>query len=297
MSLEILSTLANGALQANASGQAASAIEEGAKQIGQNAQTYQQQMSPWYNAGSQAISQLSADNQSGKFNVSPYSGNFNYQQSPGYAFQTQQGKNAINSSASARGGMLSGTTMKALEKYGVGQAAQDYNQQYQNYMSNAMNVYNTQNQQATNAFNRGLDLSQQGKEVPGNYATMMNQSDIGQANAKAAGIMGVANAWSGALNAFDPLSGILGNKDATGQAPQLQQPASTNSTGLSAGNIASGVIPDASTEGVLANGGYAGSYDGAAAGVGATSAVAGGVGAGVAEGAGGASIADALAFA
>ena len=288
-------TFVSGILQANASGQAAGALQQGAAQIGQNAKTYQQQMSPWYNAGSQAISQLSADNQAGKFNVAPYSGNFNYQQSPGYAFQTQQGQNAINSSAAARGNALSGTTMKALAKYGVGQAAQDYNQQYQNYMANSMNVYNTQNQQATQAFNRGMNLSQEGKDVPGTYAGMMNQSDIGQANAKAAGIMGVANAWSGALSAFN-FNGA-GNM---AQTPQMQQQNATGTTGtgLSNGDIASGVIPDAATQSTLANGGYAGSDVGAGAATGAAVDSGIGVGAGAGEAiGGGTSLADALAFA
>jgi len=56
----------------------------------------------------------------------------NYRTSPGYDFQMQQGTNAIQNSAAARGGLNSGATMKALQGYGQNLADQDFQQ----YMGN-----------------------------------------------------------------------------------------------------------------------------------------------------------------
>ncbi len=58
---------------------------------------------------------------------------FNYQASPGYQFQLQQGNQAVQANAAAGGGYLSGATQKALAKYGVGLAAQDYNNMFNQY--------------------------------------------------------------------------------------------------------------------------------------------------------------------
>ena len=261
MGFEPISTLVNGIQQADASQRAAGELEQGAAQIGKNATTYQQQMAPWYNTGSQAITDLGKQNAAGAFNVEPYGVTpFNYQQSPGYQWQTQQGNNALQGSAAARGGLFSGTTMKALQKYGIGAAAQDYHQAYQDYMANSMNVYNTKAQQAEQAFNRGNILSQAGREVPGNYAQMQNQSAMGMANAKAAGIMGVSNAWGGVLAGFDPLGQIFGGQQQA-QTPQMQQQAQPMQNGVYQ-DLSSGVLGNAAAQGALSSGGYAGSYTG-----------------------------------
>ena len=49
-----------------------------------------------------------------------------YTQSPGYQFRLDEGMKAIDRGAAARGRVDSGETMKALQQYGQGLAAQDY---------------------------------------------------------------------------------------------------------------------------------------------------------------------------
>jgi len=49
-----------------------------------------------------------------------------YTQSPGYQFRLDEGMKAIERGAAARGRVDSGETMKALQQYGQGLAAQDY---------------------------------------------------------------------------------------------------------------------------------------------------------------------------
>lgn len=49
-----------------------------------------------------------------------------FQADPGYQFRLQQGAQAVNNSAAARGMLGSGATLKALQDYGQGQASQEY---------------------------------------------------------------------------------------------------------------------------------------------------------------------------
>jgi hypothetical protein len=54
----------------------------------------------------------------------------NYQHSPGYAWQFDEGQRAVESSQAAQGMLRSGATMKALEKFGSGLANTDFGQYY-----------------------------------------------------------------------------------------------------------------------------------------------------------------------
>lgn len=53
----------------------------------------------------------------------PYAG---FTQSPGYLFRLQEGNKAIERSAAARGGLYSGATMKALDRYSQGVASDEF---------------------------------------------------------------------------------------------------------------------------------------------------------------------------
>lgn len=187
-----------------------------------------QQQEPWYQAGTKAMSELSAQNAAGQFNVDPYNykiNDFNYQQSPGYQFAKQQGENSIRGSSAARGGLLSGTTMKALQKYGIGLAAQDYNNMFDQYyrqnqlgMQNATNIYQSQNQQSENAFERGMQISGAGQQAANQRTNTYNwmgnnmiDADVAQANAKAGTYMGISRAWSTNFNNQSQIAGnVLG---------------------------------------------------------------------------------------
>lgn len=55
---------------------------------------------------------------------------------PGYEFRMQEGQRGLESAASARGGLLSGGTLKALERYRQGMGAQEYGAAYDRWRSN-----------------------------------------------------------------------------------------------------------------------------------------------------------------
>lgn len=150
------------------------------------------------------------------------------QNTPGYQFTLQQGENALQNSAAARGDLLSGNTMKALTDYGQNLANTTYNDVYNralnSYQTNAQNFYQNQ----ANQYGRLMGLSgmglQTGLSAAGQLGansaqyenTMTNALNFGNqgAAAQAAGTMGAANAWQNALGGAAGwgmnLAGLLG---------------------------------------------------------------------------------------
>lgn len=98
---------------------------------------------------------------------------------PGYDFRVQQGTDAVNALAGARGGLFSGRTMQDLTKFGQGIASEEYG----------------------NHMNRLAGLTDMGQASAGNQAQAGNAFAVGagnalanKGNAQAAGYAGVGNA-------------------------------------------------------------------------------------------------------
>lgn len=85
---------------------------------------------PWRAAGVEALNKL----RSPEMQFTPFSAD-KFQTDPGYAFRLSEGIKGLNNTAAARGGLLSGGTLKATERYAQGLASQEY--------QNAYNRYNT----------------------------------------------------------------------------------------------------------------------------------------------------------
>lgn len=156
------------------------------------------------------------------------------QNDPGYQARMQLGTDALQRSAAARGGLLTGGTAKALETYGQDYGSNEYSNVYNRaFNTNAYN-YNSFNQNKTNQFNRLADLAGIGQQTAlqegylGNQAAnnvssnllntagMMGQQYNNAAAANASGMVGSANAWGGAL------SGIGGNLSNLYMLSQMQ---------------------------------------------------------------------------
>jgi hypothetical protein len=116
-----------------------------------------------------------------------------FQQDPGYQAQFNSGINALDRSATARGGLYSGAAMKGVNEFG-----QQFQRQAFNDRINALSGFNAQGQQASGAA-AGL-ASQTGGQL-GNMAFGFGQQNaanrINYANAKA-GTQGMG--WQNALN-------------------------------------------------------------------------------------------------
>ena len=143
--------------------------------------------------------------------------NFNYQADPGYAFRLAEGNKALNASAAARGGLISGNALRAATNYGQAAGSQEYQNAYNRY-TQAYGV-NTANQQFL--ANQGQASANQTANAIGQFGNASAANTIGAGNALAAGQVGSANAYTGALN-----TGISAYQ--TGQIinrlPQYNQP-------------------------------------------------------------------------
>ena len=122
----------------------------------------QEYMNPWREAGTDALGKLQA-----KIDAGP--GEF--EKSPGYEFRLAEGQKAIERSAAARGGVLSGAAVKAGMKYGQDFATNDYD--------NFLRRYYESMEPLERMSGQGMNASQ----IMGGYATqgardMANQGQV-----------------------------------------------------------------------------------------------------------------------
>jgi hypothetical protein len=180
-----------------ASQNAASAQEDAANNA-TNAQlgmynTSLQQQQPFRESGLNALNQLNQQlpELTRGFTMA------DFQNDPGYQFQLQQGQQAIERSAAARGGGIGGSgTAKSLLGYSQGLAAQDY--------QNAFNRFNTTQSNTYNRLANMAGLGQSASNVNSQNA-MTTGAQVGQniqaaGNAQAAGYVGGANAIQNGVN-------------------------------------------------------------------------------------------------
>ena len=81
---------------------------------------------PWRDAGQQALQQIQEGIKSGAFEV----GKVDVKQDPGYQFRMNQGIEARDKSAAARGRLLSGAQNKAITEYGQDYGSNEYAKAY-----------------------------------------------------------------------------------------------------------------------------------------------------------------------
>ena len=139
---------------------------------------------PWRQAGINALGRMGTG----------FTGQVDLTQDPGYAFRLEQGQKALERSAAARGGLISGNTGGALQQFGQGLASQEY----QNAYNRALTQYNTTaalagvGQTATN------QLGAAGQ----NYAMNAGNAYGAAGQARASGYMGMANAIGGGVGQY-----------------------------------------------------------------------------------------------
>jgi hypothetical protein len=146
---------------------------------------------PWRNAGVKALNQLIPLS----MNYTPFGMN-QFRADPGYQFRLDEGLNALDKQAAARGGLISGRALKAAARYGQDYASNEY--------TNAFNRYQTER----NARLAPLQsLAGVGQTTAANQANqgMTMASNVGDAyqnaaNARASGYVGQANAIGGGIS-------------------------------------------------------------------------------------------------
>lgn len=119
-----------------------------------------------------------------------------FEADPGYQFRMDEGMRGVEGGAAARGGLLSGAALKAIQKYGQGLASQEYGNAYNRYTSNQTNQYN----KLMGLVGSGQGAAQQTSNAAGAFGQSQANNLIQGGNAAAAGTMGAANNLVGGIN-------------------------------------------------------------------------------------------------
>lgn len=126
-------------LQANAAREAAQGIADANLSSNQlmarmNEQNRARQ-EPFYQAGLGALPAYTQGVMPGGDLVRPFAES-DFKADPGYGFRMKEGMQALDRSAAARGGLLSGATLKGAERFGQDIASNEYNNAYNRYVGN-----------------------------------------------------------------------------------------------------------------------------------------------------------------
>lgn len=119
-----------------------------------------------------------------------------FQADPGYAFRQSEGMKALERSAAARGNLLSGSTMKGIQRFGQDLASQEY--------TNAFNRYQTERAARLNPLQSLMGSGQSAANTLTSAAGQQGQNEAANlynaGAARASGYIGGANALAGALS-------------------------------------------------------------------------------------------------
>lgn len=157
---------------------------------------------PWLKAGKGGLNALMAlqgftQDGNGQWAQSPNGSSLaqmQMQMDPGYKFRLAQGMDSVQNSAAARGGLLSGNTLKALTEYSQNTASNEY----MNAFNRLAGISGTGQAQANS-------LGMLGANTAGNVGN--NLLNAGQA--RASGYAGRSNAVNGMINNGLQAAGIV----------------------------------------------------------------------------------------
>jgi hypothetical protein len=145
---------------------------------------------PFRQAGVNALPELIAASRYQPFGMEQF------QQDPGYAFRMKEGLRALENTAAARGGLLSGNQMRGVTRFGQELGSQEF--------TNAFNRYQAERAARLNPLQ---SLAGMGQTTAANVAGQAGQ--YGQAQAANAAAMGNIRA-SGYINTANALTGAIG---------------------------------------------------------------------------------------
>jgi len=144
---------------------------------------------PFRQVGVNALPDLVAASQYDPFTLAKF------QADPGYAFRMKEGLRAVENSAAARGGLLSGNAMRGITRFGQGLASEEF--------GNAFNRYQAEFASKLNPYQALAGVGQTSANTltgaAGRLGENIGANMVAAGNARASGYMGTANAISNAL--------------------------------------------------------------------------------------------------
>ena len=118
-----------------------------------------------------------------------------FQADPGYAFRMREGLKALDRTAAARGGLLSGAQLRGVTRFGQELGSQEF--------GNAFNRYNIGFQNRINPLQSLAGVGQTSTNTLSNAAGQLGSSlsnlAVGAGNARASGYAGTANALASGI--------------------------------------------------------------------------------------------------
>lgn len=156
---------------------------------------------PFYQAGLNALPEYTKGVMPGGNLVRPFAAT-DFQTDPGYGFRVSEGMKALDRTAAARGGLLSGATLKGAERFNQDIASNEYNNAYNRYVGNQA----TQRNALAGLTGFAPTAAQQIGNAGSNYATNVNNlstnTATNYANADLTGAAARQSAYTGAGGAF-----------------------------------------------------------------------------------------------
>ena len=128
-----------------------------------------------------------------------YARDFNmadYEADPGYGFRMSEGMKALERSAAARGGLLSGSTLKGVQRFGQDLASQEYLNAFNRYQTNRANQLNP----LQSLYGGGQSAANTLTSAYGAGATGMGNAMLAGGAARASGYTGMASALNQGLS-------------------------------------------------------------------------------------------------
>lgn len=132
-----------------------------------------------------------------------------YQADPGYGFRLREGLKALDRTAAARGGLLSGNQLRGAMQYGQDLASQEYQNAFNRFQTERSNILNPLQslggvgQTSTNALTSAAgNLGAGTAAAYGNLGSALNANALAAGNARASGYMGMANAATSGVGQY-----------------------------------------------------------------------------------------------
>jgi len=165
---------------------------------------------PWRKKGEEALNRLAAGlGQGGEFGTK-FSAT-NWQQDPGYAFRLAEGQRALERSAAARGGLISGNALKAAERYGQEMGSQEYQNAFNRYYREREAMLNPLQSLAGVGQTTAQSLSSSAGQLGANVGNLASATGASTANSLLAAGQARASAYQGYGSALGQGIGGLAN--------------------------------------------------------------------------------------
>jgi len=136
---------------------------------------------PFYDVGVNALPELVKASKYTNFGMNQF------QQDPGYAFRLKEGQQALDRSAAARGGLISGNALKAAQRYGQEMGSQEYMNAFNRYQTERAARLNPLQSLTGMAQTTANTLGAAGQTMAGNIGNAYMQQGVNQGNALLAG--------------------------------------------------------------------------------------------------------------